>query len=148
MIVAKKLATPENVASALSTGVSLLFRRLRQPPAEGELTLPQRSALVKIELNGPTTSAVLAKLEQISPQAMGVTVASLESSGLIARSTDPTDGRCVLLSTTSAGRAAIRARAEVRNALLAEALAANFTPQELELLLTAAPLLERLGRVA
>ncbi|WP_249021789.1 MarR family winged helix-turn-helix transcriptional regulator [Conexibacter sp. S30A1] len=139
--------TPEIVASALAVGVSLLSRRLRQPPAAGELTLPQRSALAKIERNGPTTASALAKLEQISPQAMGVTVASLESGGLIVRSADPSDGRRVMLSTTAAGRAAIQARAEARNALLAEALAVNFSSEELERLLAAAPLLERLAQV-
>ncbi len=78
---------------------------------------------------------------------MGVTVASLESGGLIVRSADPSDGRRVMLSTTAAGRAAIQARAEARNALLAEALAVNFSSEELERLLAAAPLLERLAQV-
>jgi DNA-binding MarR family transcriptional regulator len=140
--------TPDDVASALADGVSLLFRRLRAPLAEGGLTLPERSALSKIERTGPTTAAALAKLEQISPQSMGATLAALESRGLISRADDPSDGRRVILSTTDAGRAAIQAKREARNALLAQALATNFTAQELEQLLVAAPLLERLGQVA
>jgi DNA-binding MarR family transcriptional regulator len=140
--------TPDLVASALSDGVSLLFRRLRAPLAEGELTLPERSALSKIARTEPTTATALAKLEQISPQSMGATLAALESRGLISRTGDPSDGRRVMLSTTEAGRAAIAAKREARNAMLAQALEANFTASELEQLLVAAALLERLGQVA
>jgi DNA-binding MarR family transcriptional regulator len=139
---------PDAVASALADSVSLLFRRLRQPMAEGELTLPERSALSKIERNSPTTAAALAKLEQISPQSMGATLAALESRGLISRTSDPSDGRRVILAVTDAGRAAMLAKRAARTALFADALAAHFTPEELEQLLAAAPLLERLGQVA
>jgi len=139
---------PEAVAGALADSVSLLFRRLRQPLEDGELTLPERSALSKIERNSPTTAAALAKLEQISPQSMGATLAALESRGLISRTSDPSDGRRVMLAVTDAGRAAMVAKRAARTALLADALTAHFTPEELEQLLAAAPLLERLGQVA
>jgi DNA-binding MarR family transcriptional regulator len=140
--------TPDAVASAVADSVSLLFRRLRQPMAAGELTLPERSALSKIERNSPTTAAALAKLEQISPQSMGATLAGLESRGLISRTSDPSDGRRVMLAVTDAGRAAMIAKRAARTALFAEALTTHFTPEELEQLLAAAPLLERLGQVA
>jgi DNA-binding MarR family transcriptional regulator len=140
--------SPDTVAGALADSVGLLFRRLRQPPAEGELTLPERSALSKIERTGHTTATALAKLEQISPQSMGATLSALESRGLISRTGDPSDGRRVILSTTEAGRAAIEAKRRALNAMLAHALEANFTVPELEHLLVAAALLERLGQVA
>jgi DNA-binding MarR family transcriptional regulator len=140
-------AAPDVVADALAHSVSLLFRRLRQPLAKGELTLPERSALAKLERNGPTTAAALAKLEQISPQSMGATLSALESRGLVARAKDPWDGRRVILSITAAGRAALQTKREARSALLAQALEANFTAQEIEQLMLAAPLLERLSQV-
>jgi hypothetical protein len=63
------------VAGALRMSMGLLVRRLRQMKAEGELTLPESSALARLDRGGPATSATLAKLEQISPQSMGATLA-------------------------------------------------------------------------
>jgi DNA-binding MarR family transcriptional regulator len=67
------------VAGALRMSMGLLVRRLRQVKAEGELTLPESSALSRLDRGGPATSAALAKLEQISPQSMGATLAGLEA---------------------------------------------------------------------
>ena len=55
----------------------LLVRKLRQAPPEGELTLAESSALSRLERGGPATSSDLARLDRISPQSMGVTVAAL-----------------------------------------------------------------------
>ena len=68
-----------DVAGALRVSLGLLVRRLRQVKAEGELTLPESSALARLDRGGPTTSGALARLEQISPQSMGATLAALES---------------------------------------------------------------------
>src|ERR1700723_1856803 len=91
------------VASALLVGIGLLRRRLRQTHTGGELTLPEISALARLDRGGPTTSAALARLEQISPQSMGATLAGLEARGLVERHPDPEDGRRVVLSVTEAG---------------------------------------------
>jgi len=144
--VAEPQPTPEAVATAINSGLSLLHRRLRQPFREGELTLPQRSALSRIERGGPTTATALAKQEQISPQSMGETLAILEQRGLIARVPDPDDGRRVILSLTDAGRAAVHAKRAARNALLTQVLASEFTAEERAQLLSVAPLIERLGQ--
>ncbi len=140
--------TPEAVASTLVSSVSLLFRRLRQPLSAGELRLPERSALSRLERGGPATAAALAKQEQISPQSMGVTLAGLEQRGLIERTPDLTDGRRVILSLTAAGRDAVRAKRAARNALVTQTLATEFTAQERAQLLAVAPLLERLAERA
>jgi DNA-binding MarR family transcriptional regulator len=138
----------ETVAAALVASVGLVHRRLRQPLAEGELTFPERSALGRLERGGPTTATALAKAEQISPQSMGATISALEARELIVRAADPADGRRVILSLNDAGRAAIHAKRAARYALVTEALERNFTSEELEQLMVAAPLLERLGHVA
>ena len=140
--------TPDEVAAALAEGVSLLYRRLRQPLGEGGLTLPERSALGKIERGAALTAAALAKLEQISPQSMGATLAALEERGLLMRTPDPADGRRQILALTDAGRAAVHAKRAARNALISDALEQHFTPEELQQLLDVAPLLQRLGEVA
>src|SRR5215471_9263508 len=97
-----------DVAGALRTSIGLLLRRLRQVQAEGELTLPESAALTRLDRGGPSTASALARLEQISPQSMGATLAALEARGLVERSPDPGDGRRVLLSLSEAGRQALR----------------------------------------
>jgi DNA-binding MarR family transcriptional regulator len=134
------------VAAALRVSIGLLLRRLRQVRPEGELSLPESSALVRLERSGPITPSALARLEQISPQSMGATVAALETRGLVARSADPVDGRRILLSVTAPGGQALRDKRNARTEQLAQALSAGFTRSEIEQLSAAAPLIERLAQ--
>jgi DNA-binding MarR family transcriptional regulator len=134
------------VAGALRVSIGLLLRRMRQVPGEGELTLPETSALARLDRGGPATSSGLAKLEQISPQSMGATLAALEGRGLVERHPDPADGRRAVLSVTDAGRQVLRDNRDARTGQLAKALAAGFTPAELRQLMAAAPLIERLAQ--
>lgn len=133
------------IADALATSIGLLHRRLRQVPVEGDLSFPERAALARLDRDGPTTSADLARVEQISPQSMGATVAALTARGLIARHRDPDDGRRVVLSVAPSGERALRDRRTTRRAQLATVLSDAFTAAELRQLAVAAPLLERLA---
>ena len=101
-----------DVAVALRDSIGLLLRRMRQQQPDGELTLPESAALARLDRGGPATSSALAKLEQISPQSMGATLAGLEARGLVARHPDPADGRRVVLSVTEAGPAGPAGQAE------------------------------------
>jgi DNA-binding MarR family transcriptional regulator len=134
-----------DVAAALRESVGLLLRRMRQH-VPGELTLPENAAVARLSRSGPTTSSALAKLEQISPQSMGATLAGLEARGLVARHPDPEDGRRVVLSLTDAGQRILQDKRNARTRQLAEALSARFTPDEVRLLAEAAPLLGRLAQ--
>jgi DNA-binding MarR family transcriptional regulator len=134
------------VAAALRFSIGLLHRRLRQVRPDGGLSLPETSALARLERSGPATPSALAKEEQISPQSMGATLAALEERGLVARQPDPGDGRRAVLSLTEAGQQVLRDKRSARVAQLAEALSSTFTPAELSQLMAAAPLLERLAQ--
>ena len=134
------------VASALRVSIGLLLRRLRQVQADGELTLPESSALTRLDRGGPATPSALARLEQISPQSMGATLSALEARGLVERRPDPGDGRRVVISLSEAGRQALRNRRNARTEQLAQALSGGFTRPELQQLMAAAPLLERLAQ--
>jgi DNA-binding MarR family transcriptional regulator len=134
------------VAAALRVSIGLLLRRLRQARPDGELSLPETSALTRLDRSGPATSSALAKLEQISPQSMGATLAALEARRLVARRPDPEDGRRAVLSLTEAGQQVLRDKRSARVAQLAQALSSAFTPDELRQLMEASPLLERLAQ--
>ena len=135
-----------DVAAALRVSIGLLVRRLRLVQAQGELTMPESSALSRLDRGGPTTPSALARQEQISPQSMGATLSGLESRGLVERRSDPDDGRRVVISLSEAGLQALRDKRNARNARLAEALSAGFTEAEIRQLMEAAPLIERLAQ--
>ncbi len=134
-------------AGELRALVGRLARRLRQTSVVGEMTLSQASVLSLLEREGPATPGVLATKEHISPQSMGAIVISLEALGLVSRTPDPTDGRCLVVSLTEAGIQAIQGARRQREERLARALADNFTDEEQQVLIAALPLLERLARL-
>jgi DNA-binding MarR family transcriptional regulator len=132
-------------ASRLRVAVGAFKRRVREASGEGELSIPQLTALSRLDRLGPMTTADLARREQISPQAMGATIASLEKLGLVARSADAADGRLSILGLTPEGLAAVRSG---RNAVVDRIVAVldeSFTDEETEILAAAAPLIERLA---
>ena len=134
------------VAGALRVAVGRMIRKMRQAPLDGnELTLAESSALARLERGGPATSSDLARVERISPQSMGVTVAALLERSLIERSRDPEDGRRIVLSITNVGRQTVHERRGARTEYIAAALRDGFTADELVQLGAAATLLERLA---
>ena len=135
-----------DLAAALRASIGLLLRRMRRAQPDDELSLPESSALTRLDRNGSATASALARLEQISPQSMGATLGSLEGRGLVQRAADPHDGRRIVLSLTDAGRQTLRDKRSVRTAQLAQALRGSFTQPELDVLAAAAPLLERLAQ--
>jgi len=78
---------------------------------------------------------------------MGVTIAGLESKGLVERAPDPTDGRRSILTITDEGAARVRASRGQMTDRLTAALDQNFTVEERELIRSAAPLIERLAEL-
>lgn len=129
---------------SLYVALALLIRRLKQT-RDDTLSVPEISALVRLESTGPATLTALAKIERISAQSLGATLGGLESRTLVRRDADPDDGRQSVVSITSAGRAALRSRRSNRAAQISRALTAQFTAQERATLRAAAPLLERLA---
>src|ERR1700733_763239 len=94
----------DDVAAALQMSIGLFIRQLRQMQAEGDLSLPEASALKRLDRSGPASVTELAKVEQISVQSMGTTLGTLEARGLIERHPHPSDGRRSVLSITESGR--------------------------------------------
>ena len=136
----------EQLADELRVCIGFFIRRLRQAQAEGELTLPETTALARLDRGGPTTATTLAKLEQVSAQSMGATLAGLEARGFVRRAADPADGRQSLISVTDAGLQALWNRRNARTELIADVLNDGFTRSEIRRLAAAVPLIDRLAQ--
>jgi DNA-binding MarR family transcriptional regulator len=132
-------------ANRLRVAIGAFKRRVREASAEGELSIPQLTALSRLDRLGPVTTAELARREQISPQAMGATISSLEKLGLVARSADVADGRLSILGLTPEGLAAVRSGRDAVVDQIVVVLDESFTDEETEILAAAAPLIERLA---
>ena len=135
----------DDLSTALYSAIGLTVRRLRQTATPDEPTLPERSALARLDRLGPATAADLARIEQISPQAMGITLAALEERGLVERHRDDEDRRRSVTTVTEAGREMLRLKRGARARVIADRLADGFTAEELAMLAAAAPLLQRLA---
>jgi DNA-binding MarR family transcriptional regulator len=140
-------AAVRETATRLRVGIGAFKRRTQETLSEGELTVPQLTALSRLDRLGPSTTAELARREQITPQAMGATIASLEQRDLVMRRPDSVDGRRSIVSLTPAGRTAVGSG---RNAVVdqvAVALSTSFTRKEIATLDAAARLIERLAEL-
>jgi DNA-binding MarR family transcriptional regulator len=134
------------VAAALQLSIGLCIRQLRQMQDQGDLSLPEASALKRLDRSGPTSVTELAKAEQISVQSMGTTLGALEARGLIQRRPHPSDGRRSVLSITKSGIRVLSDKHNGRAEHLAKVLSTKFGPAELRQLMVAAPLIERLAQ--
>lgn len=138
---AQALAT----AGALRVLVGKLKRRLREKAGIEGLTLSQLSVLSHLERGGPATVTTLARTENVRPQSMGATVASLQAIGLLAGAPDPDDGRQTLLSLTKLAHEKIRASRAAREDWLFHTIRERFTADEQDALAHGVALLRRLA---
>jgi DNA-binding MarR family transcriptional regulator len=140
-------AAVRETATRLRVGIGAFRRRTQEALADGDLTVPQLTALSRLDRLGPSTTAELARREQITPQAMGATIASLEQRELVIRQADAVDGRRSILSLTPAGQAAIGSGRSAIVDQVALALTESFTAEEIATLDAAARLIERLAEL-
>ena len=108
------------LAFDLRDALGPIYRRLI---AEKSLSIGQSRALNRLANDGPATSSALAASEFITPQSMAVIVADLERAGRVSRSSDPTDGRRMIIEITAVGREAVDADRHATNTWLAAAVA-------------------------
>jgi DNA-binding MarR family transcriptional regulator len=100
---------------------------------------------------GPTRLTALATAEGISQPSMSQLVQRLEKQGLIARVSDPDDGRAALIDITDAGRALIAQRQRARRGRLADLISTLSAEDEAALTLAmhvAEPIIGRMVRNA
>lgn len=109
-----------SVAARVAMVVGRLNRQLAL--AHGGLSHGLLTALASVAKHGPLRLAELAALEVVAAPGASRLVAELENRGLVARKSDPDDGRAFRIEVTTAGTDAIlrarTARAEVIAQLL------------------------------
>lgn len=136
-----------DTANRLRIAIGAFKRRVQDAGAAGDLSNPQLTALSRLDRLGPMTTTGLARREQITPQAMGATVASLEKLGLVTRSAHATDARQSILSLTPEGLAAVHSGRNAVADKVSAVLEESFTDAEVAVLAAAAPLIERLAEL-
>jgi DNA-binding MarR family transcriptional regulator len=116
---------PEEAALAarLRLAVTRLHRCLRQQ-ADGGLTPSQASALAGVARLGSPTLGALAARESVQPPSMTRIVGALEDLGYVTRVADASDRRAVRITITASGEAVLRHNRSLKNAFLAERVAA------------------------
>ena len=135
----------ESLAAELRISLGKLIRRLREQAQPGDFTSSQRSALLRLDRDGPSTISGLARAESVRPQSMRVTVAALVEMGAVSGLPDPTDGRQTLISLTPTFRSTVQKARAVKEDWLLHALQAQLSAQEQQALAAAVVLLQRLA---
>ncbi|SDT71938.1 MarR family winged helix-turn-helix transcriptional regulator [Actinoplanes derwentensis] len=95
---------------------------LRRIMPRDELSLAAASTLARLHRRGPQRLTDLYRPEGVTQPAMTQLVTRLERDGLAIRSSDPVDGRGVVVTATDAGRFAVVRRRAIRAAALGERL--------------------------
>jgi DNA-binding MarR family transcriptional regulator len=136
-----------NAGVELMKAMTRLRARLRteSAPTDMSLTWSQLTTLGRIIQQGPTTTSALAKAEHVRRQSMAETVATLQAGGLIVSAPDPDDGRQTLITATRKGKSLARSIPAAREAWLNVVLEAHLGPDEQQLLLDAAAVMNRLA---
>jgi DNA-binding MarR family transcriptional regulator len=105
----------------------------------------QLAVLAELNDTGPMTPGQLAAAQRVQPQSLTRVLATLTGRGLLARQAHPGDGRRALLAITGDGQQALRRDVDARDRWLAQAMAAQLTPTEQEVLRLAGELMDRLA---
>ena len=115
----------EQAATELALALGLLVRRIRSaaPSESREVSWMQMAVIRRLDIEGPVTTAELARAEGVKPQSMGATIAALEELGFVTRKPHPTDGRQMNIALTEKG-ARMRKEARIaKQTWLAQAIA-------------------------
>ena len=135
---------PAPLAGDLRVALVHAVRRMRLERSSEQITDGQYSVLAALANRGPMTPSALAEDQHVQPPHITRTVSALVEAGLAQRDSDPSDGRQVLVSITSAGETEVKETRRRRDAWLAGRLA-QVSPEERELLARATLLLRRIA---
>jgi DNA-binding MarR family transcriptional regulator len=143
--VASEASRLSALAGELRGALGKLSRRLREQAQAGDFTEAQKSVILRLERDGSATVSMLAKAEGVRHQSMRVTVAGLETMGVVSGEPDPSDGRQTIFSLTPAFLKILKTAHAAKEDWLFRALQAQLTPREQKELAAAVKFLQRLA---
>jgi DNA-binding MarR family transcriptional regulator len=123
--------------------VGLLIRRVRAAASTEKLSHTEAMVMSSLAINGPATTADLARAEGIKPQSMRTTIATLEEMGMVERIPHPTDGRQVNIQLTPHGIATRNSQKVAKQTWLNNAISA-LSKEERDTLFEAGKIMKRL----
>jgi DNA-binding MarR family transcriptional regulator len=103
--------------------LELVSLAIRAVSGNRDLSLTAVATLNLLSRQGPQRITTLAADEGVSQPSMTQLVQRLEQRGLVARGSDPSDGRVALVKLTAQGKQALAARRKRNAELIAELLA-------------------------
>jgi DNA-binding MarR family transcriptional regulator len=133
----------DDAVPRLSLALGRLTRILRRGTPSG-LGPGSLSALATLVRSGPMRLGDLAAREGIAPPTLTRIVASLEDAGYVRKEPDPDDGRAVRVQATPSADDLISGAGSHRVSTLRARMDA-LTPDDLEILLRAVPVIEALA---
>jgi DNA-binding MarR family transcriptional regulator len=132
------------IAEMIELGTDVMWRYLAD---RDELSASATLVMNRVNREGPIRLTALADAEGASQSGMTQLVQRMERQGLLARSSDPDDGRASLVALGDEGRRMWRARAEVRRRKVAELLSEIPDDDQVALWLAAQVVLRVLGQM-
>jgi DNA-binding MarR family transcriptional regulator len=107
------------------SSVGLLVRKMRSASPSGlmDLSWTQKGVVTRLDTEGPTTIAELARAEGVKPQSMGAVISALEELGLVERRPHESDGRQFVISVTPKGKSLRKSGKDERRIWLTQAMA-------------------------
>ena len=136
--------TPDTAVTDFAHSIGLLVRRARSAEASQELSWTETAVLKRLALDGPATTADLARAQGMRPQSMRTIVAALEKLGMIKRKPHATDGRQVNLELTAKGAATHKSAREAKQTWLAQSFA-QLNEQDRQTLFAAGKIIARIA---
>lgn len=133
-----------DLSGVLRIAVARLSRRLRAEKADHELSDSQTATLGYLVREGSATIGRLSEYERVRPPSMNRTVNRLEQAGYVARTSDETDGRKVVVVPTERGIQLVAETRKRRDAWLHQRLGA-LTPEQRSTLADAAQIMREIA---
>ncbi len=140
--------TPDEAATELALALRMLVRKLRSaaPSESHELSWTQKAVMLRLDTEGPATTAELARAEGVKPQSMGAALAVLEEMELVERRPHPTDGRQMIVALTTKGQTIRNDTRVAKRSWLADAISKLDVEEQRQVPMVTA-LIKRLGEL-
>ncbi|WPQ63103.1 MarR family transcriptional regulator [Chitinophaga sancti] len=133
------------VAASLRSTVTRLNRQLRKQNISSAFSNAELLTMGLLDQHGSMLPSALADLERISAQAISQIINRLVEVGVVARTTDESDKRKILISLTESGKQHLDENRRIKEEWLVKAMDNLFSTEELALIEAFLPLLQRLA---